>query len=69
MIMADPTQPPAACPECNHPHPPGEGYCPRCKSCLYKNSSQLDEGGKELDPDRQFPIFRCTKCNERVFWD
>jgi hypothetical protein len=58
------------CPECSHQHyGSGDGVCPKCKACLYANSSQKDEHGEWLDPEHEYPIVRCTKCNQRVFWD
>ena len=48
------------CDECKEKHPE-KNVCPQCGKCLYKNAKQI--------PDDMFPIFECTNCGKRVFWD
>ena len=59
---------PFPCVDCGGTHP-DDSHCPGCGACLHKNASQKDEQGEWLDPTHQHPVFRCTKCNKRVFWD
>lgn len=50
------------CKECKEKHhAPGEGYCTKCKACLYMNGKQI--------PDDVYPFFECLKCGQTNFWD
>jgi len=48
------------CKECNTFHY-NISFCENCGTCLYKNSTQVD--------DEKYPLFKCTKCNKINFWD
>lgn len=49
----------AVCTECGRSHE--DGYCEKCRACLYKNSKQI--------PHEIHPFFECTKCHKVNFWD
>jgi hypothetical protein len=48
------------CDQCEETHPEKK-ECPQCLACLYKYAKQI--------PDNKYPIFECTQCGKRVFWD